>query len=326
MSFDRFAILACGLIVSVHAHAAAQRTFVSTGGVDNPTCSLIAPCRTFAGAIAATSAGGEVVVVDSGGYGPVTISQSVTIVAPAGVHAAVSIPGGGQGITTSPGVYDVTLRGLTLIGTGGSAYGIRAQHDGSLTVERVSIEGAATGIAVTPPVGATLVLRDVALRKGTDGISATRVTGTFTRVSADNFAGWSIYVSSGSTVAISQATVSNATGNGYGAIAGSASGGGVTRLSVTESTISNVSFGIASADFGGTVLVEATGNAIIAASSAGLSAQGANATLVASRNSVTRSNVGLQAGSGGTLITFNDNSVVRNTLETSGAMTSAGYR
>jgi len=325
MSFDRFAMLACGLVLSVHAHAAAQRTFVSTGGVDNPACSLVAPCRTFAGAIAATNAGGEVVVVDSGGYGPVTIAQSVTIVAPAGVHAAVSIPGGGQGITTSPGTYDVTLRGLTLIGTG-SAYGIRAQHDGSLTVERVSIEGAATGIAVTPPTGATVVLRDVALRKGTDGIYVTRVTGTFTRVSADRFSSWAIYVSNGSTVAIDRATVSNATGNGYGAIGGSASGGAVTRLSVTESTISNVSAGIASADFGGTVLVEATGNAIIGAASAGLSAQGANATLIASRNSVTRSNVGLQAGSGGTLITFNDNSVVRNTLETSGVMTSAGYR
>ena len=133
MSFDRFAMLACGLVLSVHAHAAAQRTFVSTGGVDNPACSLVAPCRTFAGAIAATNAGGEVVVVDSGGYGPVTIAQSVTIVAPDGVHAAVSIPGGGQGITTSPGTYDVTLRGLTLIGTG-SAYGIRAQHDGSRTL------------------------------------------------------------------------------------------------------------------------------------------------------------------------------------------------
>ena len=185
---------------------------------------------------------------------------------------------------------------------------------------------AATGIAVTPPTGATVVLRDVALRKGTDGIYVTRVTGTFTRVSADRFSSWAIYVSNGSTVAIDRATVSNATGNGYGAIGGSASGGAVTRLSVTESTISNVSAGIASADFGGTVLVEATGNAIIGAASAGLSAQGANATLIASRNSVTRSNVGLQDGSGGTLITFNDNSVVRNTLETSGVMTSAGYR
>ena len=57
------------------AHAAAQRTFVSAGGVDNPNCSLAAPCRSFASAIAATLSGGEVIVLDSAGYGPVTITK-----------------------------------------------------------------------------------------------------------------------------------------------------------------------------------------------------------------------------------------------------------
>ena len=37
---------------SAPALAASQRTFVSTTGVDNPACSIAAPCRGFAAAIA----------------------------------------------------------------------------------------------------------------------------------------------------------------------------------------------------------------------------------------------------------------------------------
>jgi len=69
-------------LVSSAVHAAAQRTFVSTAGDDVNTvlnCSLAAPCRSFGSAIGVTSPDGELIVLDSGGYGPVTITQAVTI-------------------------------------------------------------------------------------------------------------------------------------------------------------------------------------------------------------------------------------------------------
>ena len=48
-------ILAGVLTLCQDALAGSQRTFVGTSGTDNPNCSLAAPCRTFAAAIAALS-------------------------------------------------------------------------------------------------------------------------------------------------------------------------------------------------------------------------------------------------------------------------------
>src|SRR6476620_4353738 len=64
---------------SAPAMAQATRTWIS-GVVDdvNP-CSRTAPCKTFAGAISKTAAGGEIDVLDPGGFGTVTITKSITI-------------------------------------------------------------------------------------------------------------------------------------------------------------------------------------------------------------------------------------------------------
>src|SRR2546428_4511889 len=98
---------------AVNAFALAPRTFVSTSGNDVNPCSRPAPCRSFAAAIAVTSPAGEVIALDSGGYGPVTINIAVTLVSPAGVYAAITAQAG-QAITVDAGSNIVTLRGLTL--------------------------------------------------------------------------------------------------------------------------------------------------------------------------------------------------------------------
>jgi len=67
---------------SFDAAATAQRTFVASTGNDAAPCSLAQPCRGFARAITQTNAGGEVIVLDSAGYGPVTITKSVSLIAP----------------------------------------------------------------------------------------------------------------------------------------------------------------------------------------------------------------------------------------------------
>src|SRR3712207_7931566 len=55
------------------ASAQATRTWVSGVGDDVNPCSRTAPCKTFAGAISKTAAGGEINAVDPGPFGTVTI-------------------------------------------------------------------------------------------------------------------------------------------------------------------------------------------------------------------------------------------------------------
>ena len=88
------AVLVLSTLTSTDAKAAAQRTFVASYGVSTNTafnCSIAKPCRQFSEAIGVTNAGGEVIVLDSAGYGPATINQSISIIAPDGVYAGISV-------------------------------------------------------------------------------------------------------------------------------------------------------------------------------------------------------------------------------------------
>src|SRR5215211_3086451 len=122
------ALFVLALASSSLAYAVApQRTFVSAqqGNDANqtavPPCAVTLPCRNFDAAITAVRAGGEVVALDSGGYGTVTISKAVTLTGPTGVYAAITAQTAGvSAITVTAASTDtVVLRGLTLTGLGG---------------------------------------------------------------------------------------------------------------------------------------------------------------------------------------------------------------
>src|SRR5213593_1110080 len=66
-------------VTATPASAQATRTWVSGVGDDANPCSRTAPCKTFAGAISKTAAGGEINCIDPGGFGAVTINKSLTI-------------------------------------------------------------------------------------------------------------------------------------------------------------------------------------------------------------------------------------------------------
>src|SRR5437870_9414134 len=103
--------LALPLIAASPAAAQATRTWVSGVGDDVNPCSRTAPCKTFAGAISKTAAGGEINVLDPGGFGAVTITKAITILA-VGVPAGVLVSGT-HGIIINAGANDVvTLQGL----------------------------------------------------------------------------------------------------------------------------------------------------------------------------------------------------------------------
>src|ERR1039457_430034 len=129
------------LTPSAQAIFLANRVFVSarSGNDANPCNNILTPCQTFAGAVIQLNPGGEAIVLDSGGYGPVTITQPVTIEAPPGVLAFIHPPSG-DAITVNAGSSDVvTLRGLVL--NGGSGNGIIVNTVGILHVENCVISG-----------------------------------------------------------------------------------------------------------------------------------------------------------------------------------------
>jgi len=113
----------CLLSIST-AHAQSNRTWVSPSGDDSHNCSVNKPCRTFAGALAKTNPGGEIVVQDSGGFGPLTINKSVTIDG-AGKYGGIEVSGSGAAVIIEGASTDVVvLRGLTMKGFGTASGGI----------------------------------------------------------------------------------------------------------------------------------------------------------------------------------------------------------
>ena len=72
---------------------------------------------TFAGAIAKTAAGGEIDALDPGGFGPLTITKSITIDGGGGGVASVMSSSGTDGINVSAGATDiVTIRNVQFQG------------------------------------------------------------------------------------------------------------------------------------------------------------------------------------------------------------------
>ena len=128
-------IFAVSIAASLPAQAQRARVFVSVTGNDANPCTAGSPCKTFQAAHDAVLAGGEISVLDTGGYGTLVINKAVSIVA-VGVEASIAIPSGVNGITINAGATDkVSLRGLTLDGTGVGQTGIAFNSGFSLTVE-----------------------------------------------------------------------------------------------------------------------------------------------------------------------------------------------
>src|SRR5437660_838139 len=96
--------------------AQATRTWVSGVGDDANPCSRTAPCKTWAGAISKTAAGGEIDALDPGGFGALTITKAITLDGGGGQVASVLVSGT-NGIVVQAGANDVViLRNLRING------------------------------------------------------------------------------------------------------------------------------------------------------------------------------------------------------------------
>jgi hypothetical protein len=143
-SFLRNLILATAFGLPATCAAQATRTWVSGVGDDINPCSRTAPCKTFAGAISKTARGGEINVIDAGGYGAVTITKSITI---DGTGSMASILGSlTNGIlinipTSADDAGIVRIRGLAINGAGGGLSGIKIVSATKIAIENTLIDG-----------------------------------------------------------------------------------------------------------------------------------------------------------------------------------------
>jgi len=171
------AILALALLLASAAHAQATRTWVSGVGDDVNPCSRTAPCKTFAGAISKTAAGGEISVLDNGSFGAVTITKAITINGTgslAGITSSLT-----TGIIVNAGVNDrVIIRGISIMGAGNGTNGIRFLAGKDLTVEDVTIEGFTTrGIDMSLATNGKLFVRNTKISEGATGVFLTTTSG-----------------------------------------------------------------------------------------------------------------------------------------------------
>jgi hypothetical protein len=245
-----FVLLWAGL-----AGAQASRTWVSGVGDDANPCSRTAPCKTFAGAISKTAAGGEIDALDPAGYGAVTITKAITIDGGGGQVASVLVSGT-NGIVVQAGPSDVViLRNLRINGIGTGINGIRWLAGKALTVENCDIFGFTTnGIDIAKADGGKAFVHNTVVQNvGQAGLSVQSTT-TNTSVDIDNSRfdlGGTFGVIAGSFSRIT-VTQSNASGNGSAGFIASA-GAGSAELNVTNSTSSNNITGVQAG--GGTAAV-----------------------------------------------------------------------
>jgi len=145
-------------MASAPAHAQ-SRTWVSGVGDDLNPCSRTAPCKTFAGAISKTAAGGIINCIDPGGFGTLTITKSIEIDClntKAGMLAA-----GINGVSITTAGVIVVLRGLSIEGIGTGLVGVNITAAAAVHIEKCTIRGFrggnATGVRVATTAGNPLV-------------------------------------------------------------------------------------------------------------------------------------------------------------------------
>jgi hypothetical protein len=249
------------------AQAQATRTWVSGVGDDANPCSRTAPCKTFAGAISRTAAGGEINAIDPGGYGAVTITKSITIDG-GGTFASI-LAAGTNGIIVNAAASDiVTIRNVSIDGANTGINGIRFLAGGALHIEKCEIFGfSQRGIDAEPAGGSTMYVLDTVLRNNDGGgilvkpavyvgtvMDKVRLDGNFYGVRAENNANVTIRdsiaagnsthgfhaLSTGAGILINLEN-STATNNGGGGVTTS---GAAAGISISNSTIMSNAQGI----------------------------------------------------------------------------------
>jgi len=257
-----------------------------------------------------TDPDGEVVVLDSAGFLTVTINKSVSLTAPTGVYAAISVSAAGtSGVTiATPGV-SVVLRGLTINGLGGDA-GILMTAGARLSIENCVISNFSIFTSLDNQYGvlvqtaATVRMVNTLIRDNDIGIQLEE--GAKADISGSKFLGNSTVgifafnqtAGTATTAAISDTVV---VGSNTGIFARSINATAPSKIDISRSIVSNSPIGVAA-----------------------LSSTGATATVSIRKSMVTGSNdTGLAQLFSGTIISYGNNTLSNNANNTGGTITPA---
>jgi hypothetical protein len=161
----------CLLALPQAARAQATKIFVASFGNDANDGSRGSPKRNFQAAHNAVAAGGQIVVLDTAGYGQLNISKSLRVTVPPGVNGIITTSGGVNGVNIAAGAGDtVALRGLIVEGANAGGVGVNSSSVGTLIVEDCTLRGFASGIAVDQSVAGRLRVRGGSIQAGIYGI------------------------------------------------------------------------------------------------------------------------------------------------------------
>jgi hypothetical protein len=279
-----------------------SRTWVSAvSGSDSNPCTRASPCLTFAAALAQTSAGGEIDVLDPGDFGPVTITKAISIYNDAVGEAGTIVAAGTSGIVVNAGANDtVSLRGLIFDGVNASGTsGIVFTSGARLRVQNCVLLGFTTsGMTFAPGTGsantAQLVVQDTTiignatgiLVQPTGGIGANVVL-RWLRVNGNTGEGLRVDGTGGSgaiNVAIADSAASFNGSNGIDAVSGP---GNATVSVVRVVAAFNGSAGIQSNQSGGGAASVTVGSSMLRANAIGIQATGGSSLLTYGNNQVT---------------------------------------
>ena len=297
--FPLLALMASCLATTIQpADAQATRTWVSGVGNDANPCSRTAPCKTFAGAISKTAAGGEINALDPGGYGAVTITKSITIDGGSGQVASV-LAAGTNGIIINAGANDVvTLRNIQINGANGTPTpglnGIRFLAGSSLVVDNVRIFGfSQSGIDIN--LNTASAVRVMV----TDTVVSTSATGIFAKNAGSG------------RVTVSAQRVSLLRNSTVGFKADSTTGSGPLFCAISDSIVAGNATGVhAAGGAAGGALIQVTRSSVVNNVNTGILVDGsAAARMLVSNTLVSGNDTGVASAGGGQLFTYKNNSV-----------------
>jgi len=203
------------LVSAIPVQAQATRTWVSGVGDDANPCSRTAPCKTFAGAISKTAAGGEIDALDPAGFGALTITKSITIDGGGGQVASVLVSGT-NGINVAAGAADIViLRNLRFNGLAKSGLTAISYTSGSaLVIDHCAIYGFSnSGVSATTSATAKLIVTNTTITNAGTGINlapTAALSGQVDHTSIQVMSNAGLNATGAANVTVSNSSISNA--------------------------------------------------------------------------------------------------------------------